>query len=169
METKTAYCRRCKRNTLVVDTIPIKYLLFLFILLVVEGMYEFVIAPVEFVPRALDSIKYNVSTLLWLALLILFFKDLVWCGKCGAVIGSKASAKPKCIHCDTDITQGTTFCPNCGKRYRDSADSIVCKKCKTENTPESMFCAKCGTKLQKPKERKTKQKTTDANEWSDWE
>lgn len=49
----------------------------------------------------------------------------------------------KCPQCNLDVPEGTEFCPNCGSPIGTSI-SIVCHKCGTELQKGDKFCYNCG-------------------------
>ena len=177
METRTAYCKHCKQNTPVVDTMSQQQINTNIIVVVVYFVIMFGLMTAADIMGGEGFASATLGT--WLFILgvpafvliagVASSKNKLYCSKCGLVVGTKTNAKPKCMHCYADMESGATFCPFCGKRYRDNVDSIVCKRCKTENSHKSAFCTKCGANLQKLRaQARVKQKSADLSKWSDW-
>lgn len=128
MEPTTAYCKHCKCNTPVVNSIPPKWWS--------KHMFWIILGVI-----CLPLIG------LILVAIAVFPGDNLYCEKCGSFIGHKSEVKNRCVYCDAILEPGATFCPNCGKKFKALKNSVICKKCKTENTVDSKFCSGCGAKL----------------------
>lgn len=129
MEKQTAYCKHCQCNTPVVNSIPPKWW---------SRNLFWIILIALFLP---------IIGLIIIGIIALMPSGNLYCEKCGSYVCHKSEMKNKCVYCDAELAPGTTFCPNCGKKFKALKNSVVCKKCKTENSLSSKFCTKCGTKL----------------------
>jgi len=149
MEKRIAYCEHCGRNTTVVDIRPQKWF--------IKNMFWIVLCCI-----CLPLIGVILICIMWQ-----MPSDNLYCEKCASFVGTKTDAKPRCGHCQKELEPGMTFCPHCGKKFKQLKDSIICKKCKTENSPESTYCEKCGAQIQ------THKKHTQTKEpvygWTYWE
>jgi hypothetical protein len=52
-----------------------------------------------------------------------------------------------CPNCDTELDDGTYFCPKCGHDCRER-EEWICKKCNVKNPATADFCKKCGNSFQ---------------------
>lgn len=73
-----------------------------------------------------------------------------FCSNCGAIIELKTKPdtqqnpdKGFCAECGCKITEGVSFCPDCG-----AAIGSACPNCGTDNEAHAKFCAGCGQPLQ---------------------
>lgn len=142
MEKQTAYCQHCQCNTPVVNSKPPKWwqkntiwiMLYALGIVIFVGLAGFVGA-------------FPVLILVLISFIGLFSSSNLYCEKCGSYVCHKSEIKNKCVYCGADLAPETTFCSNCGKKFKAVKDSVVCKKCNTENSLASKFCSKCGAKL----------------------
>jgi len=152
METKTAYCKHCGKNTAVSYSMPPKgknILTMVLLLICLPGV--------------------GILIALWL---FLWPGNSLYCSECGSWLGYKSNVKAKCVYCDTELDPEAAFCPKCGKKNKVSKDSAVCRKCKAENPSDFKFCAKCGTKLPVTSANRGRSKKDDKPAeygWRDWE
>ena len=52
----------------------------------------------------------------------------------------------KCNHCNSEVVDGTKFCPYCGNRI-ELPISLRCPQCNTEVTDGTKFCPNCGSPM----------------------
>ena len=52
----------------------------------------------------------------------------------------------KCNFCNTEVSEGTKFCPNCGNKI-EVPQSLKCPQCNTEVTEGVNFCPNCGSQI----------------------
>lgn len=52
----------------------------------------------------------------------------------------------KCNHCNSEVAEGTNFCPNCGNRI-EQPQSPKCPKCNTDVAEGTKFCPNCGNPI----------------------
>lgn len=59
-----------------------------------------------------------------------------------------------CPDCDTEIAEGTNFCPHCGRKIEtvsyihDDPDFIECNNCHFQADRGSTYCPRCGSPLE---------------------
>lgn len=73
--------------------------------------------------------------------------DEKFCNHCGfdTTSGSNTDEKLiKCSGCNTELSNGTKFCPVCGKKYNP------CIKCMADMPDDAAVCPKCGAKVPTP-------------------
>ncbi len=51
--------------------------------------------------------------------------------------------KAKCIKCNHEMPEGTKFCPDCGSKQ---SEDIMCSNCGVKLSKGAKFCPECGTK-----------------------
>lgn len=151
METTTAYCKNCNRNTSAVNTMTWKW--------IQRNIVWIILAMISF------------PIISWVFLILMFIvpSNSLYCTECGARIGTKTEAKNRCVYCDAEMEPNAVYCPKCGKKSKVSRDSVVCKKCKTENAEGSRFCAKCGTKLPMTNHKVKKDDKPAEYGWQAWD
>ena len=59
----------------------------------------------------------------------------------------------KCNHCNSEVADGTNFCPNCGNRI-ETTQSLKCPQCNTEVADSVKFCPNCGSSVETPQPQK---------------
>lgn len=62
----------------------------------------------------------------------------------------------KCNHCNSEVADGTKFCPYCGNRI-ELPVSLRCPQCNTEVADGTKFCPNCGSPIGIPQPRKCSQ------------
>lgn len=63
---------------------------------------------------------------------------------------SKIIKKMKCNHCNSDVADGTKFCPECGNRI-EQPQLLKCPQCSTVVGEGVKFCPECGCPIAEPK------------------
>jgi class 3 adenylate cyclase len=48
----------------------------------------------------------------------------------------------RCPKCETEVTSGATYCPNCGTQFK-----AICPICGANNLAGAIFCAQCGFRI----------------------
>lgn len=56
----------------------------------------------------------------------------------------------KCNHCNSEIAEGTKFCPECGNRI-EQPQPLKCPQCSTVVGEGVKFCPACGSPIAEPK------------------
>jgi len=89
------------------------------------------------------------------------------CGTCGGTVSSKQVAQFKkkagipiesitditCDNCDTPVTEGQKFCPNCGEPIKQEGavffenDEVECDQCGADLIQNQKFCGGCGVEI----------------------
>lgn len=59
--------------------------------------------------------------------------------------GTPLQVETRCPSCNSVVTPGTVFCPNCGHSVAPAQDD-VCGRCGAPFPPGSRFCPRCGNK-----------------------
>lgn len=69
----------------------------------------------------------------------------------------------KCNHCNTEVADGTNFCPNCGYKI-EIPQSLKCPQCNTEVSDGIKFCPNCGSPIGSPQPKKCSKCGTELEE-----
>lgn len=59
----------------------------------------------------------------------------------------------KCPNCGYEVTEGSLFCGNCGRKM-EMPTGLRCPRCGAENDDDALFCEQCGAKLASRPEQK---------------
>lgn len=59
-----------------------------------------------------------------------------------------AFASSACPQCDSPLSPGVRFCPNCGRVLQQAPAAAACPNCGAAVTPETRFCGGCGGAIQ---------------------
>ena len=52
-----------------------------------------------------------------------------------------------CTNCGSEIKDGATFCPQCGKVLLQKEKTAICPVCGSENDVNALYCAVCGAEM----------------------
>lgn len=65
--------------------------------------------------------------------------------------GTVEELQPTCAECNSTIPTGASYCPYCGKKYRDNRDEavapVVCSDCGAPFRAGVHFCIRCGASV----------------------
>lgn len=62
----------------------------------------------------------------------------------------------KCIACESNLPDDSTYCPACGKKVEDIpfGTILVCAKCGAKNSRTERLCVACDADLDEPRKRR---------------